>query len=134
MLDSDIFVTGNTVIDALKMVEDRVVSLPFKLDPSKRMILVTAHRRENFGAPFENICRAITSLLEKYSDIQILYPVHPNPRVRSTAYSYFSGHPRVILCEPLSYLEFVSVMKQSHFILSDSGGFKRRRPHWGSQF
>ena len=129
--DSNIYVTGNTVIDALKMVCERDVSLPFELDPSKRIILLTAHRRENFGTPFENVCKAITFLLEKYPDIQILYPVHPNPKVRSTAYKYFSGNPSIILCEPLSYLEFVSVMRRSYFILSDSGGVQEEAPALG---
>jgi UDP-N-acetylglucosamine 2-epimerase (non-hydrolysing) len=131
ILDSDIFVTGNTVIDALKMAEDKNVSLPFELDPSKRTILVTAHRRENFGIPFENVCKAIICLLENYPDIQVLYPVHPNPKVRFAAYKYFTGHPRVILCEPLGYLEFVSAMKRSYFIMSDSGGVQEEAPALG---
>ncbi len=83
--DSNIFVTGNTVIDALLSVAERETPLPFKLDPDKRLILVTAHRRENFGEPFRQICRAILALVERNQDVQVVYPVHPNPNVYDVA-------------------------------------------------
>jgi UDP-N-acetylglucosamine 2-epimerase (non-hydrolysing) len=129
--DTDIVVTGNTVIDALLSVVDRDVELPVELDPTKRLILVTAHRRENFGEPFERVCRALLTLLERNLDVQVLYPVHPNPNVRDTAHRLLGSHPRVVLCDPLDYLPFVSAMKRAYLILSDSGGVQEEAPALG---
>lgn len=129
--DADIIVTGNTVIDALLSVVDRDVELPVVLDPTKRLILVTVHRRENFGEPFERVCRALLALLERNSDVQVLYPVHPNPNVRDTAHRLLGSHPRVVLCEPLDYLPFVAAMKRAYLILSDSGGVQEEAPALG---
>jgi UDP-N-acetylglucosamine 2-epimerase (non-hydrolysing) len=95
------------------------------------LILITAHRRENFGEPFERVCRAILALLERNPDIQVLYPVHPNPNVRDTAHHLLGSHPRVVLCEPLDYLPFVAAMKRSYLILSDSGGVQEEAPALG---
>ncbi len=131
ILDSDIVVTGNTVIDALLSIVDQAVELPVVLDPSKRLILVTVHRRENFGEPFERVCRALLTILDRNPDVQILYPVHPNPNVRITAYKMLGKHPRVVLCEPLDYLPFVTAMKRAYFILSDSGGVQEEAPALG---
>jgi UDP-N-acetylglucosamine 2-epimerase (non-hydrolysing) len=129
--DADIVVTGNTVIDALLSVADRDAELPVELDPSKRLILVTAHRRENFGEPFERVCRAVLTLLERNQDVQVLYPVHPNPNVRDTAHRLMGTHPRVVLCDPLDYLPFVAAMKRAYLILSDSGGIQEEAPALG---
>lgn len=129
--DTDIVVTGNTVIDALLSVADRDVELPVKLDPSRRLILVTAHRRENFGEPFERVCQAVLTLLERNPDVQVLYPVHPNPNVHETAHRLLGAHPRVMLCDPLDYLPFVSAMKRAYLILSDSGGVQEEAPALG---
>ena len=129
--DVDIVVTGNTVIDALLSVVDRDVELPVKLDPAKRLILVTAHRRENFGEPFERVCRALLTLLERNPDVQVLYPVHPNPNVHETAHRLLGEHPRVVLCDPLDYLPFVAAMKRAYLILSDSGGVQEEAPALG---
>ena len=129
--DSDIVVTGNTVIDSLLSVASREVELPVELDPTKRLILVTAHRRENFGEPFERVCHALLTLLERNADIQVLYPVHPNPNVRDTAHRLLGSHPRVILCDPLDYLPFVGAMKRAYLILSDSGGVQEEAPALG---
>jgi UDP-N-acetylglucosamine 2-epimerase (non-hydrolysing) len=129
--DTDIIVTGNTVIDALLSVADREVELPVELDPTKRLILVTAHRRENFGEPFECVCRALLILLERNPDVQVLYPVHPNPNVRDTAHHLLGSHPRVVLCDPLDYLPFVAAMKRAYLILSDSGGVQEEAPALG---
>lgn len=129
--DNDIIVTGNTVIDALLSVADREVELPVELDPTKRLILVTAHRRENFGEPFERVCRALLILLERNTDVQLLYPVHPNPNVRDTAHRLLASHPRVVLCDPLDYLPFVAAMKRAYLILSDSGGVQEEAPALG---
>ena len=87
----DILVTGNTVIDALLMTASADIDIGVELDDSKRLVLVTSHRRENFGEPFLEICRALTALAERNPDIQILYPVHPNPNVRDIAHEYLSG-------------------------------------------
>lgn len=127
----DIYVTGNTVVDALLSVASRGNDLPFDIDSSKKLILVTSHRRENFGQPFENICEAILTILERNPDVQVLYPVHPNPNVKDTAHRILGGHSRVILCEPLDYLPFVSAMKQAYIILSDSGGVQEEAPALG---
>jgi UDP-N-acetylglucosamine 2-epimerase (non-hydrolysing) len=129
--DSDIFVTGNTVIDALLSVAEREISLPFRLDLGKRLILVTAHRRENFGEPFSQICRAILALVERNKDVQVVYPVHPNPNVYDVASQILGNHPRITLCEPLDYLPFVQIMKHAYLILSDSGGVQEEAPALG---
>lgn len=129
--DVDIIVTGNTVIDALLSVVDRNMELPIALDPSKRLILVTAHRRENFGEPFKQVCSALLTLLDRNPDIQVLYPVHPNPNVKDTAHRLLGSHSRVILCDPLDYLPFVAAMKSSYIILSDSGGVQEEAPALG---
>lgn len=131
VLDRDIVVTGNTVIDALLSVADRKMELPVELDSTKRLILVTAHRRENFGEPFERICHAVLTLLERNQDVQVLYPVHPNPNVCDTAHRLLGSHPRVVLCDPLDYLPFVAAMKRAYLILSDSGGVQEEAPALG---
>ena len=130
--DGNIFVTGNTVIDALLSVAEREIPLPFNLDTNQRLILVTAHRRENFGAPFREICRAILTLAEHNKDVQVVYPVHPNPNVCETAYQVLGNHSRILLCEPLDYLPFVAAMKQAFLILSDSGGVQEEAPALGT--
>lgn len=129
--DSDIFMTGNTVIDALLSVSKREIPLPFKLDVSKRLILMTAHRRENFGKPFKEICRAVLSLVERNQDVEVVYPVHPNPNVHNVAHQMLGNHPRIILCDPLDYLPFVALMKHAYLILSDSGGVQEEAPTLG---
>ena len=129
--DADIVVTGNTVIDALLSVADRAVELPVELDSTKRLILVTAHRRENFGEPFERVCRALLALLDRNPGVQVLYSVHPNPNVRDTAHRFLGSHPRVVLCDPLDYLPFVAAMKRAYLILSDSGGVQEEAPALG---
>ncbi|PTR13966.1 UDP-N-acetylglucosamine 2-epimerase [Nitrosospira sp. Nsp2] len=130
--NGDIFVTGNTVIDALLSVANRKTPLPFELDRGKRLILVTAHRRENFGEPFQQICKAVLTLAESGKDLQIVYPVHPNPNVYETAHKILGNHPRITLCEPLDYLPFVAAMKHAFLILSDSGGVQEEAPALGT--
>ncbi|QRX81015.1 non-hydrolyzing UDP-N-acetylglucosamine 2-epimerase [Glaciimonas sp. PAMC28666] len=126
-----IWVTGNSVIDALKSVADTRPSIGVKLDDSKRLILVTAHRRENFGEPIREICRAVLALVERNEDVQVLYPVHPNPNVQSVAHELLGGHPRIVLCDPLDYLPFVGAMQRAYLILSDSGGVQEEAPALG---
>ncbi len=135
-----IFVTGNTVIDALLMVTERLdrdqlltqrlaASFSF-LDPVKRMILVTGHRRENHGEPLINVCRALKHLAG-HPDVQIVYPVHPNPNVRKVVGEVFGDSPRIHLIEPLDYLHFVYLMRAAHVILTDSGGIQEEAPSLG---
>lgn len=126
-----IWVTGNTVIDALRTVANMQPSLGIDIDDTKRMILVTAHRRENFGAPLERICQAIRQVADANDDVEVLFPVHPNPHVRQTAHKLLSNHPRVRLCLPLDYVPFVAAMQKSYLILSDSGGVQEEAPALG---
>lgn len=129
--DSNIVVTGNTVIDALLMTAARDLETGIDLDPVKRLVLVTAHRRENFGEPFSEICRAIKSLADKYPNVQFLYPVHPNPNVKNVAYEWLAGKPNIILTLPMDYAPFVAAMKRADIILSDSGGVQEEAPALG---
>ena len=129
--DEHIFVTGNTVIDALLDVAKRCDEYAPKVSPGKRLVLVTAHRRENFGDPFAAVCRAIRYLADARSDVEFLYPVHRNPNVREVAMKMLGQHPRIRLCDPLDYLPFVAAMKTAYFILSDSGGVQEEAPALG---
>lgn len=129
--ESEIVVTGNTVIDALLMTASKELELGVPLDSAKRLILVTSHRRENFGEPFRNICRALRTLAERNTDIQILYAVHPNPNVKDVAHEMLGGCSNIILCEPLDYAPFIAAMKKSYLIISDSGGVQEEAPALG---
>lgn len=123
-----IIVTGNTVIDALHYMVALAPALPFPIPPERRMVLVTAHRRENFGEPFEKILTALAGLVQGHPDIEIVYPVHPNPNVREPAYRILEHLDRVRLIEPLDYAGFVAAMVRSHLIISDSGGVQEEAP------
>ncbi|MCX2545082.1 UDP-N-acetylglucosamine 2-epimerase (non-hydrolyzing) [Pseudomonas sp. 91RF] len=126
--EKDITVTGNTVIDALLMTARKDLELGIELDDSKRLILVTSHRRENFGEPFRNICKALKTLAERNQDVQILYPVHPNPNVKDVAHEILGNIPNIKLCEPLDYAPFIAAMKKAYLIISDSGGVQEEAP------
>jgi UDP-N-acetylglucosamine 2-epimerase (non-hydrolysing) len=137
ILEGCIAVTGNTVIDALLDVSSRpysfrgtpLESLPFD---SKRIILVTAHRRESFGGPFESICRGLKQLALKYGDqIVLVYPVHRNPNVRQVVNRVLSGVDNVLLIDPLDYMPLVHLMKHSYMVLTDSGGLQEEAPSLG---
>lgn len=138
--DNRILTTGNTVIDALLHVaaildENTELNRTFGelfpyLDPSKRLILVTGHRRENFGNGFENICLALKTLSAR-DDVQIVYPVHLNPNVREPVQRILAKVPNINLIEPLDYLPFVYLMKRSYLILTDSGGIQEEAPSLG---
>ncbi|HKT98702.1 MAG TPA: UDP-N-acetylglucosamine 2-epimerase (non-hydrolyzing) [Paraburkholderia sp.] len=136
--EDSIVVTGNTVIDALLHVRERLASdvplraeaqrvLP-KLDAGRRMVLVTGHRRESFGDGFERICTALAQLAHGYPDVDIVYPVHLNPSVREPVNRLLTGIANVHLIEPLDYLPFVSLMDRAHLILTDSGGIQEEAP------
>ena len=120
--------TGNPVIDALLYMSERVPEAPAAID---RVILVTAHRRESFGEPFEEICLALRDLVRRNADVRIVYPVHPNPNVREPVERLLRDEPRVELVEPMSYAELVGWMKRCHLILTDSGGIQEEAPALG---
>lgn len=135
-----IHVTGNTVIDALLQVDARLRSnstLQMEmqrrfsfLDPRKRLILVTGHRRENFGDGFERICAALAKVAER-GEVQVVYPVHLNPNVQEPVHRHLSGHANIHLIPPQDYLPFVYLMQQSGIILTDSGGVQEEAPSLG---
>ena len=125
--------TGNTVVDALQFIKERLDSpggtrLPVKVKPDSRIILVTSHRRENFGPPLEHICRALIELVGRYKDVEIVYPVHPNPNVKKTAVRLLAKHERIHLIQPLDYLQLLQLMKKSYLVLTDSGGIQEEAP------
>ena len=130
--DSTIHVTGNTVIDALHLAlgDDYEFVEPAlqHLDQGKKIILVTTHRRENFGEPLLGICSAVAELADNRDDLVIVWPVHKNPAVNKTVHSHLSGRKNVVLIEPLEYREFVHLMAKSSIILSDSGGIQEEAP------
>ena len=137
---ADVYVTGNTVIDALVQVEKRIgtdkalnskLSAQFDfLDPSKKLILVTGHRRESFGDGFENICQALRTLAQQ-ADVQVLYPMHLNPNVREPVNRILHNVENVFLIEPQEYLPFVYLMSRAYIILTDSGGVQEEAPSLG---
>jgi UDP-N-acetylglucosamine 2-epimerase (non-hydrolysing) len=133
--EGSIFVTGNTVVDALFMILARTKSedyLPKALSqPDRKLILVTAHRRESFGEGIANICLALKEIVKRVPDVEIVYPVHLNPNVREPVYRMLSGMERVHLIEPLDYISFVHLMKASYLILTDSGGIQEEAPSLG---
>ena len=132
----DCFVTGNTVIDSLVWVVDYLKDKPQYLDErvrnavaeSKRIILVTGHRRENFGSGFEEICRAVRKLADSYADCLFVYPVHLNPNVQQPVRKFLGDHDRIMLCDPLSYLHFQALLSVSYLVLTDSGGIQEEAP------
>jgi UDP-N-acetylglucosamine 2-epimerase (non-hydrolysing) len=127
-----ILVTGNTVIDALLAATAKDISLAeYGLDSKRRLILVTAHRRENFGAPMREIFSAMREIVDMHPDVEILYPVHPNPNVAAPANEILSGHPRIRLIAPMPYGKFCAAMKKSYLVLTDSGGVQEEAPALG---
>ena len=129
--DSSIHVTGNTVIDALLHTAAQDYPLPFDIAAGRKMVLITAHRRENFGEPFLRIIQALVNLAVANPEVQFVYPVHPNPNVYTLAHERLSSLPNMLLCEPLEYAPFVAAMKRSTLILSDSGGVQEEAPALG---
>jgi len=140
-LDSNIHVTGNTVIDALLLVKKKVENnvelredlsgaFPY-LDESKKLILVTGHRRESFGGGFERICEALAEVAKRYGNVQVLYPVHLNPNVQEPVNRLLAGVENIKLIEPQQYLPFVYLMNRANIILTDSGGIQEEAPSLG---
>lgn len=127
-----IYLTGNTVIDALLMVASKDYQLDIGIDfKSEKVILVTAHRRENFGKPLENLCEAIKELIRRNQDIEIVYPIHLNPNVQKIVYRMLSDHSRIHLIAPLDYEPFIHLMKRCYLIITDSGGVQEEAPSLG---
>jgi UDP-N-acetylglucosamine 2-epimerase (non-hydrolysing) len=134
--EKSIVVTGNTVIDALMQVVDsdyRFSGRPLRdIDfGSKRVILLTCHRRENIGKPMAEIFRAVADIVSAYSDVEVVYPVHRNPAVLDTARSILGGRERIHLIEPLDYLPFANLMGRCHLVMTDSGGIQEEAPSLG---
>lgn len=139
--DDSIHVTGNTVIDALLWVKEKLetdhalshklaADFPF-LRLGARLVLITGHRRENFGGGFERICDAIRALADEFPDVDFVYPVHLNPNVREPVGRILKGHSNIHLIDPLDYLPFVYLMTRSYVILTDSGGIQEEAPSLG---
>jgi UDP-N-acetylglucosamine 2-epimerase (non-hydrolysing) len=134
-----VYVTGNTVTDALLGARKHVdASLRAQfdaefsfLDAKRRLVLVTGHRRESFGAPFESLCRALRQLAERHADVELVYPVHLNPNVRAPVDRLLRGAARVHLIEPVDYPRLVYLLSRSHFVLTDSGGIQEEAPSLG---
>ena len=148
--EDSIYVTGNTVIDALRLVVDKInndsslesqlvakiADMGYdvnRLNGGRRLVLITGHRRENFGDGFKNICNALKDLAQKYSDVDFLYPMHLNPNVRRPINETFADveHGNVFFIEPVEYLYFVYLMTRSYLILTDSGGIQEEAPSLG---
>lgn len=136
----NIEITGNTVIDALLWMRTHQQEIQWHpaadsplamLDDNRRMVLITGHRRENFGEGFRNICQALADLALRYPDIQFVYPVHLNPRVQSAVYDVLSDKPNIYLIAPQNYQHFVWLMGRAHIILTDSGGIQEEAPAIG---
>lgn len=134
--ETRIYVTGNTVTDALKttVAEDYSFHTPelqnvnFK---NRKVITVTAHRRENLGEPLQNICRALKRLVETYEDVEIVYPVHLNPAVREVVKGIMGGHPKIHLTDPVDVRELHNLMNRSYMVMTDSGGLQEEAPSLG---
>ncbi|MFC6669110.1 non-hydrolyzing UDP-N-acetylglucosamine 2-epimerase [Marinobacterium aestuariivivens] len=139
--ESDIHVTGNTVIDALlevvrKLDKDQSLAKAQSqgfdfLDDNRKMVLVTGHRRESFGGGFERICQALAETAEAHPDVQIVYPVHLNPNVQEPVHRLLVAHDNIHLIAPQDYLPFVYLMNRAHIILTDSGGIQEEAPSLG---
>ncbi len=132
----NVFVTGNTVIDAFQYTvrenyrykNEVLRNLTFD---GKRYILMTAHRRENLGAPLENICRSVLRLVRSNPDVEVIYPVHLNPAVRETAFGILGNDPRIHLIDPIDVEDMHNIMSRSYLVMTDSGGLQEEGPHFG---
>lgn len=131
-----IYITGNTVIDALKttvrddyvFADEGLKSLDWE---NKRVIVMTAHRRENLGEPLRNICRAVLRIVNEFEDVQVVYPVHLNPAVRETVFEILGGHDRIKLIDPVNADELHNSIKRGYLVLTDSGGLQEEAPSLG---
>jgi UDP-N-acetylglucosamine 2-epimerase (non-hydrolysing) len=128
-----IFLTGNSVVDALRWAQGRLGTedLPAYVDRRRRLVLVTAHRRENFGEPLRGLCRTLARIVQEFPDVQVVYPIHLNPHVQETVQEVLAGLERVVLAPPAGYRAFVSLMSWATLILTDSGGVQEEAPALG---
>ena len=133
--EGDIYITGNTVIDALKTTVDKNYVLCDSMSEidfdNKKVILVTAHRRENLGQPLENICHAIKRIVDDNPDVEVVYPVHLNPAVRDTVFEILGGMDRVKLIDPVDVSDLHNAMARCYMLLTDSGGIQEEAPSFG---
>jgi UDP-N-acetylglucosamine 2-epimerase (non-hydrolysing) len=129
--DHMIHVTGNTVIDAVQWMAENKPDHGLPIDGAAQVILLTCHRRENFGNPLRQILSGVRRLAAKHPEVMIVYPVHPNPGVAGMAHQLLAGIPNIVLTEPLSYARLVAVMKACQFVLTDSGGLQEEAPALG---
>lgn len=130
--ESSIVITGNTAIDAMAYtVHDDYESTVMKRHPGQRVILLTAHRRENIGEPMRHIFQAVKNIVDDHFDVTVVYPVHKNPKVRELADKYLGHHDRIELIEPLEVVDFHNFAQQAHLILTDSGGVQEEAPSLG---
>ncbi len=143
--EENILVTGNTVIDALLLImnkirndqslqaelESFIKSVGYEIRKERKLVLITGHRRENFGEGFIQICKAIKEIAVKYPDVDLVYPVHLNPNVQQPVYSILKDLGNVFLCDPLEYLPFLYLMDKSYVVLTDSGGIQEEAPSLG---
>ena len=135
---SQVYVTGNTVVDSLLVIASREGRAESPLlrsileDERSRLVLLTAHRRESFGQPLRDVFRAVRALVDEHDDVRLLYPVHPNPNVVESAEELLSDHPRIDLVEPLHYRDLVLALKGAHLVLTDSGGIQEEAPTFGT--
>ena len=134
----NVFTVGNTVVDALKFAQAKTrVSTPTiegldrKILDNGRMILVTGHRRESFGGPFEDFCGTLLEIAEQFEDVSLVYPVHLNPRVQEPVNRIIGNHPRIHLISPVEYLQMVYLLDSCHFVITDSGGIQEEAPSFG---
>jgi UDP-N-acetylglucosamine 2-epimerase (non-hydrolysing) len=128
---STIHVTGNTVIDALLAIAEQQRACDYPTHADRKLVLVTAHRRENFGRPIREICAAIAELHDRFEDLEFVYPIHPNPNIREPVQSLLSHLDRVHLIPPADYDHLVGLMQRSRLILTDSGGIQEEAPALG---
>ncbi len=132
-----VYVTGNTVVDALldatateRAPEDASLTR-ILADEDRRLVLLTAHRRESFGQPLRDVFSAVRQIADDHPDVEVLYPVHPNPNVTAPASELLGDHPRINLVEPLAYLDLVTALRHAHLVLTDSGGIQEEAPTFG---
>lgn len=126
-----IMVVGNTVIDALFGLPETALEAPWQIRENRRLILMTVHRRENFGEPLARILSAVRDIVDNHDDVEVLLPVHPNPNVERTVRDMLGSRERIHLCSPLPYRQFTAALRQAYLVITDSGGVQEEAPALG---
>lgn len=130
--EGHVFLTGNTVVDAVREIARRTRGTKVLFERrATRLILLTAHRRENFGEPIRSICRAVRALVDRHPDVEVVYPVHLNPNIQRPVQELLAGHERIHLLSPVNYEELIALMKDAYLVLTDSGGLQEEAPVLG---